>query len=467
MNLAENLKRIRKEHNLSQEQLAEQLGVSRQSVSKWESGQAYPEMDKVLQLAKMFNLNIDDLLNQDIKEVNIEKQSKIAINKYIDDFLGFITKTVDMFCSMKFKDKVKCLFEQFVVGCLLFILFIIVGAICSEVLYGLLSIFPYQITNIIYSICSSIYSIFSLVLGIILLIHIFKVRYLDYYVIVREKEEIIEDSTKEVIEENQKSKKIYLEKKREEIVIRDPKHSGYRFISGVLKCLLFFVKAFTLFIAFVFCMSLIGFVMSFIITFLIVQTGLFFLGLALAIVSCIVINIIILFILFNFIIGKKTNGKMLLVVFIVSIVLFGVGIGIGFIGFTNFNYIDDINNTDIYLEEEFTIPMQDDLIIDDYDIQYVIEDRSDIKVVYKHTNFFDLSHDITDDNYLYFDVINKHSNFFKIMRESIKDINNKQIINYSNFSIYIYTSEDNINRLKVNRDNYIKELQNDRCYYGE
>ena len=63
MNLSDNLKRIRKENNLSQEQLADKLGVSRQSVSKWESSAAYPEMDKVLQLCKMFNLNIDELLN--------------------------------------------------------------------------------------------------------------------------------------------------------------------------------------------------------------------------------------------------------------------------------------------------------------------------------------------------------------------------------------------------------------------
>ena len=54
MNLSENLKRIRKDNNLSQEQLADKLGVSRQSVSKWESGLAYPEMDKVLQICKMF-----------------------------------------------------------------------------------------------------------------------------------------------------------------------------------------------------------------------------------------------------------------------------------------------------------------------------------------------------------------------------------------------------------------------------
>ena len=53
MNLADNLKKLRKDNNMSQEDLAEKLGVSRQSVSKWESGQAYPEMDKVLQLCKL------------------------------------------------------------------------------------------------------------------------------------------------------------------------------------------------------------------------------------------------------------------------------------------------------------------------------------------------------------------------------------------------------------------------------
>ena len=85
MNLSENLKKIRKENNLSQEQLAEKLSVSRQSVSKWESGQAYPEMDKVLQLCKLFNVSVDDLLNQDVSELNNNKTAKTNINKFIED----------------------------------------------------------------------------------------------------------------------------------------------------------------------------------------------------------------------------------------------------------------------------------------------------------------------------------------------------------------------------------------------
>ena len=112
MNLSDNLKRIRKENNLSQEDLAEKLGVSRQSVSKWESGAAYPEMDKVIQLCKMFDLNIDELLNKNVNEVKDNKQSKININKYIDDFLSFVTKTINMFSDLTFKSKMKCLIEQ-------------------------------------------------------------------------------------------------------------------------------------------------------------------------------------------------------------------------------------------------------------------------------------------------------------------------------------------------------------------
>ena len=125
MNLSDNLKRIRKENNLSQEDLAEKLGVSRQSVSKWESGAAYPEMDKVIQLCKMFDLNIDELLNKNVNEVKDNKQSKININKYIDDFLSFVTKTINMFSDLTFKSKMKCLIEQ-----VLIILFlVIVGSI--------------------------------------------------------------------------------------------------------------------------------------------------------------------------------------------------------------------------------------------------------------------------------------------------------------------------------------------------
>lgn len=64
----ENLQKLRKEKNISQEQLAEKLGVTRQSVSKWESGTSYPEMDKIVTLCKIFNCDIDTIINKDVME---------------------------------------------------------------------------------------------------------------------------------------------------------------------------------------------------------------------------------------------------------------------------------------------------------------------------------------------------------------------------------------------------------------
>ena len=77
---SENLKKIRKDNNLSQEQLADELGVSRQAISKWESGAAYPEMYKIIAICDKFNVNIDDLLHKDIKKVKGEQETKKNIN---------------------------------------------------------------------------------------------------------------------------------------------------------------------------------------------------------------------------------------------------------------------------------------------------------------------------------------------------------------------------------------------------
>ena len=63
MSFAENLKQIRKERNLSQEDLAELLDVSRQAVSKWEQGEGYPEAEKLLLLSKQLNISLDSLMS--------------------------------------------------------------------------------------------------------------------------------------------------------------------------------------------------------------------------------------------------------------------------------------------------------------------------------------------------------------------------------------------------------------------
>lgn len=67
MNIAEKIQKERKLHNITKEALAQELGVSRQSVSKWASGQSLPELEKVVLLSELFDLTTDYLLKDGIQ----------------------------------------------------------------------------------------------------------------------------------------------------------------------------------------------------------------------------------------------------------------------------------------------------------------------------------------------------------------------------------------------------------------
>lgn len=62
MKLSEQIIRFRKQRGLSQEELAEKIGVSRQAVSKWESAQSIPDLDKLIRLSEYFDVTIDELV---------------------------------------------------------------------------------------------------------------------------------------------------------------------------------------------------------------------------------------------------------------------------------------------------------------------------------------------------------------------------------------------------------------------
>ncbi|MCM1122242.1 MAG: helix-turn-helix domain-containing protein [Eubacterium sp.] len=94
MSLGENLQYLRKRENITQEQLAEQLEVSRQSVSKWESDTTYPEMDKLLQLCQMFHCSMDDLVQGKIKE--IDTKGKTEYDSHMNQFSKSISAGVGM-----------------------------------------------------------------------------------------------------------------------------------------------------------------------------------------------------------------------------------------------------------------------------------------------------------------------------------------------------------------------------------
>ena len=90
MSFGENLRNVRKKKNITQEDLAEILGVSRQAISKWESDNGYPETEKLLVISEVLNISIDSLLHGgstlDVKQEIAEVESVKASNKlYIID----------------------------------------------------------------------------------------------------------------------------------------------------------------------------------------------------------------------------------------------------------------------------------------------------------------------------------------------------------------------------------------------
>ena len=453
---ADNLKKVRKENNLSQEQLAEKLGVSRQAISKWESSLAYPEMDKIIALCNEFELNIDDLLNSDIKEVRKEEESKKKVNGIIDDILHFFTDTINLFTDMSFKSKLKCIIEECLIGTILFIISLIVSYVLEGLFTNLFNFLPYNASSFIVNLLNSIVVIALIITSIIIMVHIFKVRYLDYY----------DKAKNNSFETEEKSPEDTENKKENKIIIRDQKHSEYSFINALFKVIIYIIKFFlgwlSLFISFV----LIGLFTLFVTSFLLYKTGIFFVGIVISIVSLAVISVIFLVLILNFIFNRKNNNRLAILGFIISLILLGSGIGCAILGSLNFEIDRENSNTTQIISKEYH--MSDNLVLfpySGYHINYIEADNENIIVEYKISKYLSVDDHIYDDTGTIMAWTNCE-NPIKLIKEMIKEINNKRviIINDNIEEITIYTNGANIEKLKNNARYNLSKNYNDRIY---
>ena len=128
MNLENKILELRKKNNLSQEQLAEKVGVARQTISKWELGETSPDIKQAKELSNIFNVSLDELTGNDIKDVmikkidNTENLSKIILKilKYLGIIIAVIV-VIDIFSFILFailkKDSVTKLSETIEISC--------------------------------------------------------------------------------------------------------------------------------------------------------------------------------------------------------------------------------------------------------------------------------------------------------------------------------------------------------------
>lgn len=90
MEFNKKLQQLRKQKNLTQEQLAEQLFVSRTAVSKWENGKGYPNIESLKNISKLFSVSIDELLSSDEILTIAETENKTNLNKIYSFIFGVI-----------------------------------------------------------------------------------------------------------------------------------------------------------------------------------------------------------------------------------------------------------------------------------------------------------------------------------------------------------------------------------------
>ena len=461
MNFCDKLQKIRKENNITQEQLADKLNVSRQAVSKWESGAAYPDTEKLIQISKIFNVSLDELINNDnIKKENNLDDKKLNIMEIFNNIFDFISKSVNMFWSMKFTEKFKCLFEMGVLAGVIIIAALISTNVICEIVRRLFMFLPYNFVHGISSLVDTLLYIVWIILGVIIFVKVFKTRYLDYYIIIND------DSVPEkTIEEPIKELK---EKKEYKVVIRDPEHSSFNLIRQVFKVLVFALRCLALLVAIPVIMMFIFFVLLLIFSITYMFYGLFFDGIILTILGVVILTYLLIKFIYNLIFNQKTIYSRMFLIFIVSISLIGMGLGLSLSALTKFK----VYQSDNYNQKESTVlvDMSDNLVIYDImdsDSEIVIDNNlSNIKMTilsnknsnvavykYKHQHYND------DDREEFITAnINVDYNISKVYKSIINDLKHKRIDMYSTYNGYddykiekVYISESNLAKLK---DNY-------------
>lgn len=154
MILADKIIHLRKRNGWTQEELADKLNVSRQAVSKWEGAQSIPDMDKILQMSRLFEVSVDYLLKEELTE-----------SDYVEDTSSNIRKITVEFANSFLKDTVAHA-KQVALGVILFIL--------SPVVLVTLSLFSeaslHSLTDNQYSMLGVITLIVMVVIGVGILI---------------------------------------------------------------------------------------------------------------------------------------------------------------------------------------------------------------------------------------------------------------------------------------------------------
>lgn len=96
LSLGQQLKKFRELKSLSQEDIAQKIGVTRQAVYKWENDKSYPDIDNLILLSELYNVTLDELIKGN---ESFKKKIIIADNKDTGLYVGFVTMFIGLFIN--------------------------------------------------------------------------------------------------------------------------------------------------------------------------------------------------------------------------------------------------------------------------------------------------------------------------------------------------------------------------------
>ena len=456
MNFASNLQKLRKRENMSQEALAEKLDVTRQSVSKWESGASYPEMDKLISICKIFNVDMDTLVNGDVlDEKKQDKETTINTKDLLDKFNTLMKKIVCLFESMSFKEII-----EFLVTVFLLIIIILIGTIPKDIienligdglLYDIAYVGP-TLDTIFCLIVDILYSVFA----IVVFIYVLNIKYLDRI-------KIKEETNKEIVVK-EKEKRV---EEVGEVIIKD--NTGSNSLTRTLaKIIIYIIKFFVVLFLFapLICIVVLAVMLGFEVLFVI--KGFPLIGILLWTIAGLIISALCFEVPLNFVINHKNNYKRVMITLLISLIIIIIGSIIFAFEFFSLTYVDSLPIDVKTKEITETLPMSNDFKTIGYyhnDIEYVVDDsltdRVEITVTYyDYLINNNVEIDVHDSNLLVYIDSPKEFSFKESLDKISDDIKDGIIYNYDKlyeYKVTIKTSNNNINIIKNNNKEFFNE----------
>lgn len=457
MKFGENFQKLRKERGISQEQLAEQLGVTRQSVSKWESGASYPEMDKIVAICNIFHCDMDVLINKDITEERDKKDASKVVKVGFKNIADYIKKTIYLFEHQSFKDIIKMIAQVMIIICVI-LCFSIPFMLFKEMVVSLFytgdnwfSIFFSRFWNFIFNASYGI-------LAIATFLYIFKVKFLDGEEIVIEEvneslDTIDDDNSQDTVKDNKKKK-----------VIKVKRTEGFSLLDLLSKAITLCLKVFLLFLLIPAIIGVIMLIIAFVLLVILIFRGVFLVGPIFIALGIIVFCLIVIELILDFIFNLRFSRRRVIITIISSVVVSAVGLGLSIWYFLNLNVVNDVPNNFKQETQEEVYMMNDELLIQ-YGWNYIkfVEDESMTNQVRVRIDYYP---DYTaaelekEDNEIFinYDTINS-IRINEVTDSIINNLKKNKLYTYDKLgtvSMTITSSKNNIEKLK---ENYNKQYQ--------